>query len=68
MLLVVKIYLGIRCRNCTWLLNTSRVNLIEKVLTDFPKNVGSSVPLSVTKDVVPYFYNKPCLYTGDYCL
>ena len=55
MLLVVKIYLGILCRNCTWLLNTSRVNLIEKVLTDFPKNAGSPIPLSVTKDVVPYF-------------
>ena len=55
MLLVVNIYLGILCRNCTWLLNFSRVNLIEKVLTDFPKNVGSPVPLSVTKDVVPYF-------------
>ena len=45
---------GILCHNCTWLLNTARVNLIENVLSDFSKNVVSTVPFSVTADVAPY--------------
>ena len=34
---------------------TARVNLIKNVITDFSKNEVSTVPFSVTTDVVPYF-------------
>ena len=44
------------------------VNFLENVLIDILKNVVPSVPFSVKTNVVPYFYNKSCLYTGDYCL
>ena len=41
---------------------------IENVLIDFSKNVLSAVPFSFKTDAVPYFCNKSCIYTEDYCL
>ena len=43
------------CHNCTWLLSTASINLIENVLIDFSKNVLSAMSFSFTTDVVPYF-------------
>ena len=41
-------------------------NFLENVFIGILKNVMPAVPFSVTTNVFPYFWNKSCLYAGDY--